>query len=91
MFVKAVQKSRALLDAKADSIRNLFLPIVFELPYSDLGRAIASKLRELNDAKDDAAATRQIFEKLWQRYRFLFLSNQVISEASLKMASQEIN
>ncbi len=87
MFVKAVQASRALLDAKADSIRNLFLPIVFELPHSDLGRVIASKLRELNDAKDDVAATRQIFEKLWERYRALFLSNQAISESSLRVAS----
>jgi hypothetical protein len=81
MFVAAYQKARVLNDAK--SIRNLFLPIVLELPHSDLGKVISLKLRDLSLVRDDAIDTRTIFEELWQRYESLLLSNQALDVANL--------
>ncbi|MCG8604296.1 hypothetical protein MJD09_04760, partial [bacterium] len=84
MFVSAYQQAQSLNEAKA--IRDLFLPIVLELPQSDLGKVISMKLHDLSVYRDDVSRTRGVFEDLWLRYESRLLSNQTLDVAALSQS-----
>lgn len=90
MFIAAYQKSKSLTDAKA--IRDLFLPIAIVMPYTDLGRAISMKLKSLYTSRDSYDGTQLVFDQIWQEYKQLFKSNQVINlQALLKTKITKTN
>jgi|GEM_PF-4738517 len=81
MLIRAREQAQQVRDA--ESLRKLYLPIVFELPHTDIGKVLIRQLETLSANRNDYQATRQVFDTLWERYRELFLENKAISAESL--------
>ena len=80
MFVEACFRSRNINNS--EEIIKLFIPfipIVLELPQTDLGNVAADKLSELYANRSNLAEVKNIVNAIWQEYRDTFVKNSVIS------------
>ena len=81
LFITAYEQSRHV--DNTDTLWELFMPIVFELPHSDFGKVLIHRLNELSSESESFQAQRRWFQHLWDRYRKSFLQNRVISAPEL--------
>ncbi len=81
MFLRACERTRTASDAA--SVRNAFLPILYQLPHTDVARAIAEKLPDLQAGRNSLEETRKVFLDLQTQYVSLVKGNQEIDWRSL--------